>query len=86
MKLETNIDVLENVLFIFLSSRDLGKQTPTEQIPLLNVIAYQMGIDTGNPFKGKQRPITAKIGKLNLNNQLDYICAKIQLRNAVFMN
>lgn len=80
MNLETNTDVLENVLFCFLSSRDLGEMKPSEQIPLLNVIAYQIVINTqANKFKPIGEP-------LNLNKPLDMLCAKIQLKNAVFMN
>jgi hypothetical protein len=78
--LETNTDVLEPIIFCYLSTKDLGKQTPSEQIPLLNVIAYQMAINTQ---VSKFKPVC---DPLNLNRQLDMVCAKIQLKNAVFMN
>jgi len=80
MNSETNTDTIEAINFCFLSSRDLGQQTPGEQIPLLNVIAYQMAINTQI---SREKPICEP---LNLNKHLDMVCAKIQLRNAVFMN
>ena len=86
MKQETT-DPIEAINFCFLSSQDLGQMYPSEQLPLLTVLALQMGIKANNTLHNEYREPKVQLSPpLNLNNAQDMLCAKLQLSNCVLLN